>query len=187
MKQIAIVASAVGLLALAACDQPKDREAQVQPTPAAGATPAAAAAPAQAGSASVPATPVLSQGLILRPEFPGFYLDHIGTILDPLKKPGAVSGAAPIEMSGFGFDGPAKVPAKGVDLDIDGRLYGTTYGQARPDVATAKQNSSLSATGYKTTLAPGTLAPGAHTVVVRVVSADGKSYFQSPTIKFTVQ
>jgi hypothetical protein len=121
-------------------------------------------------------------------QFPAFYLDRVGTIFDPLKKPGSsVAGNAPIDMSGFAFDTVAKAPSKGVDLEVDGRLYGSTYGSSRPDVAAANKNPALTMTGYKATFAPGALSAGPHEVVVRVLTADGKAYYKSPTIKFTVQ
>jgi hypothetical protein len=92
-----------------------------------------------------------------------------------------------MEFAGFAFDGVAKKPAKGVDLDIDGHLFGATYGSPRADVARAKGIAELDHTGYKATLSPGTLPPGPHSVMVRVVSVDGTQYDQSPVIKFTVR
>ena len=186
MKSVLIVASLAALAALAACDRAKDRQSAGATGPLSQAT--APAAPAAGGvTASVPAEPPVSQTATLRPGFPGFYLDRIDNQTDPLKKPATVDGSQPMEFAGFGFDGVAKKPAKGVDLDIDGHLFGTTYGQSRPDVARFKGVAELDHVGYKATLSPGTLQPGPHTVMVRVVSADGTQYDQSPPIRFTVR
>jgi len=172
---------------MAGCSQPKDRNAQEDsggPLRTSGAT--ATSGPSSTAPAG-PVAPAISASLKPRPEFPAFYLDRINQIHDPLKTPGTVDGNAPIEMSGFGYDVVAKAPAKGIDLDIDGQLFGTTYGSPRPDVASAAKVPALTATGYQVTLPPGALKAGPHQVVVRVVAADGQSYYQSPVIHFTVR
>ncbi|HEV2533605.1 hypothetical protein [Phenylobacterium sp.] len=169
---------------LTACNQPKARDTAADNSGPLRA-PGVAAAPDTLPGA--PAQAPISAGLTLRPEFPAFYLDRINEAHDPLKNPATLSGNVPLEMTGFGFDGVAKAPAKGVDLDIDGRLFGTAYGSPRPDVASANKVPALGASGYKAVLPPGALKPGKHQVVVRVVTADGTGYYQSPVINFTVQ
>ena len=171
------VALAFAVLALAACDNPKPR--QVPPDPMALAPPpeAPAAAPGEG----------MSVGLPKRAEFPGFYLDRVGSAPDPLnRQPAVTPGAAPMVLSGFGFDPIAKLPAKGVDVAIDGKTYGADYGRPREDVANFHKLPALAATGFTLTLPAETLAKGAHSAVVRVVAADGKGYFESPAIPFQV-
>ena len=129
----------------------------------------------------------MSAGLAKRPEFPGFYLDRIGAAPDPVnRQPAATPGDVAIVLSGFGFDAVAKVPAKGVDLVIDGKAYGAAYGGSRPDVASYFKTPPLALTGYTVTLPAGTLPKGPHALVVRVIAADGKGYFESPPVPFTV-
>lgn len=170
--------AALCLLPLAACDNAKTRNPPPAETPAA-AAPAAPVAPA-AGP--------LSEGLTKRTEMAGFYLDHVGQAQDPVgKQPATTSAATPIALDGFGYDPVAKAPAKGVDVVIDGKAYGTTYGHQRQDVATYFKNPNLANVGFTTSLPVGTLAPGDHTAIVRVISADGTSYFDSPAIKFSVK
>jgi hypothetical protein len=41
--------------------------------------------------------------------------------------------------------------------------------------------------GFRTSLPAGALPPGAHTALVRVVAADGKGYYDSPTLAFEVR
>lgn len=176
MKPHAVVMLAV--LALAACDNPKPR--QVPPDPMA--LPPPPAAPAAAPGVG------LSPGLPKRAEFPGFYLDRVGQAPDPVnRQPAATPGDAPMVLSGFGFDPVARLPAKGVDVAIDGRAYGATYGAPRQDVANYFKAPALAATGYSVTLPAGTLAKGPHNVTVRVIAADGQGYFESPQIPFTVK
>jgi len=180
MKVRAIALAGAALLALAGCDKPKPRTVPNDPM-ALPAEPAATPAVAAAGDG-------LSVGLPKRPEFPGFYLDRIGDAPDPLnKKPAVTAAGKPIALDGFGFDPVAKVPAKGVDVVIDGKAYGTQYGHARQDVATFNKIPGLVPVGYRTELPAGVLAPGAHAVVVRVIAADGKAYFESPVFNFEVK
>jgi hypothetical protein len=89
-------------------------------------------------------------------------------------------------FTGFGFDPTAKAAARGVDVVVDGKTYGALYGHTRADVAVYFKIPGLTAVGYSLTLPPLTLAKGEHSVVVRVIAADGKGYFESPNFAFTV-
>lgn len=173
-----LTAALMAALALAACEKGKPRHVPVDPM---------AIAPPPPGPAVAP-TEGLSAGLTKRREFPGFFLDRVGSAPDPLNKQPAVTLAAqPLVFDGFGFDPVAKTPAKGVDVVVDGKAYGAAYGHPRPDVAAYFKTPGLVAVGYTATLPAGALAMGPHTVVIRVVSADGTGYFESPKIPFTVK
>jgi hypothetical protein len=178
MTSHGLILSALAFLALGACDEPKPRH--VPPDPMAVAQPAPASVAAEA-------PPGLSEGLRKRPEPAGFSLDRVGEALDPLnKQPAVVSAAQPILLQGFGFDPVAKAPAKGVDVVIDGKAYGTTYGAGRPDVSVYFKTPSLTPVGFKTSLPAGLVGVGDHQIVVRVIAADGKAYFDGPPIAFQV-
>jgi hypothetical protein len=165
----------LSLVALCACEKAKPRHLPPDPFATAPARPAAAEKPGQP----------LSIGLPKRPQMAGFFLDHLGQAADPFNKGPAVTAAgAPVALDGFGFDPVAGAPAKGVDVVIDGKAYATTYGSARRDVAAYFKIPALERTGFRTTLPAGTLAPGRHTAIVRVVAASGKGYYDSPTLAF---
>lgn len=179
VRAAAGLALSLALATLGACEQGKPRHPPPDPMAIAPPADATAAGPAPAG--------VLSAGLVKRPEAAGFFLDHAGAAVDPRSRQPAVTPAGQATVfDGFGFDAPAKAPAKGVDIVVDGKAYGTVYGAARPDVASFFKTPGLVKVGFKAVLPPGALAVGAHTVVVRVVAADGKGYFDSPTVAFTV-
>jgi hypothetical protein len=168
-------ALAFALVALVACNKAKPRDLPPDPF-AAGPPPIAA---------DTPPGEAISAGLDKRPEVAGFFLDHVGQATDPFNRHPAVTAAVqPTVMDGFAFDPVAKAPARGVDLIVDGKAYGTAYGAARPDVADYFKVPALANVGFRTVLPAAALQPGAHTVVVRVVAADRLSYFDSPILAF---
>ena len=169
------------LMGLSACEQGKPRHPP--PDPMALAPPpdvldARPGAPADA----------LSAGLAKRGDAAGFFLDHAGAAIDPrTRQPASTPGDQPVVFDGFGFDAAAKTPAKGVDVVVDGKAYATTYGAARPDVAQFFKTPGLVKVGFKAVLPAGSLAAGPHTVIVRIVAADGGGYYDSPGIPFSVK
>jgi hypothetical protein len=162
----------------AACDKAKPRVLPPDPF-AAGPPPAMVeGAPAQG----------ISSGLPKRPQTAGFFLDHVGQAADPFTRRPAVTAAdQPVLLDGFAFDPVARWPAKGVDVVVDGKAYGTTYGAARPDVAVYFKAPALVKVGFRTILPAGSLKPGPHTAIVRVLATDGESYYDSPTLSFEVK
>lgn len=161
-------------LTLTACDNPKPRRAHAE---------AAAAALASEPKLAPPA----SAGLKPRPEPAVFALDLINEVQNPLQTRAAIKGGVPVTFGGWAYDPVAKTAGKAVDLVIDGAAYGAVYGRPRPDVAAYFKNEALGASGFAATLPERTLTRGGHTVVVRVVAADGTSYFDSAPIEFRVR
>jgi hypothetical protein len=167
--------AALAALVLAACDNPKPRHIPADPM-AAPPPPAAAVPPPKDG---------MSAGLPKLPRLAGFTPDRIGAAQDPLNRQPAVTPAAePILIAGFAFDPAAKLPGKGVDVVIDGKAYGTGYGVSRQDVSAYFKTPALEHSGFTVTLPAATLAKGPHALVLRVIAADGKGYFESPQIAF---
>ncbi len=173
MQRSLPVLAVIATLALAGCDQPKPR-------------------PHAAQDGLPPLTPMqgppMSIGLTRLPEFPGFYLDNLGSTFDPLTNPPATAAAdAPVLFDGFAFDPVAMVPAGGVDVVVDRTAYGAVYGAPRGDVADFHDTPALVSVGYRAVLATGTLAPGPHQVVIRVIAADGGGFYESPVTNFEVK
>ena len=171
--RLRLLTTAVALLALAACDKAKPRHPPPDPF----------AAPPPQAAAMAPQSSELPR----RPAPPVFGVEHIGAAFDPRSRQPAVTPAGqPIVVDGFGFDPVGRTPAKGVDVVVDGRAYGAAYGSARQDVASYFKAPWLLDTGFTVTLPAESVRPGAHTVAVRVISRDGKAYFEGPPIPFQV-
>jgi len=81
-----------------------------------------------------------------------------------------------VTLSGWAVDALAKSEAGGVDVVVDGNPYQARYGLGRPDVATATNVPAYGKSGFSFVLAAGSLSKGKHDVIIRVISADTKSY-----------
>ena len=172
------------MLVLHGCDRPAGAPPPAEQQPG----PAVASEPASAPAAGAGAGTALSQNLRPRPGYTNHYVDMIGPVFDPLKKqPVRVPGTGPIKVSGFAVDAPAKAPAGGVDIVIDGVPYRATYGSPRPDVAASFKRPAMGAAGYEYTIPAGALKPGPHQLQVRIIAADVKTYYTGDTVPFTVE
>jgi hypothetical protein len=183
LPPVRLVVTLAALAALSACDKPKNREAAQR---AAAAREPLAPILRQPSPAQAPRPPG-SANLAKAKGVAGFYVDFIDGAKDPLNnQPAKVAAGVPIVIGGFGFDAVVKRPAKAVDVVIDGKAYGAPYGAPRPDVAAFYKTPALTNVGYKVTLPADAAPKGEHTLVVRVVAADGRSYQDSVPIPFVV-
>lgn len=162
-------------IALTACDQPK-------PRPQAAA--AAAAAAVAAADTGAPPPPAAGTKAGRRLEMAVFSLDMINEAADPLNTPAKIQAGVPTTFSGFGFDPVARASGKAIDIVVDGVAYGTTCCQPREDVAAYYKTQAVLNSGFRVTLPAGTIKPGRHVAIVRVVSADGKGFYDSATLNF---
>jgi len=172
-------AAAALSLALCACDEGKPRHPPPDPFAGPLSPPQAEAGAPKKGQ---------SEGLPKRAEPADFTFDHIGQAFDPLnRKPARTARDRAIAFDGFAFDPVRRIPGHGVDVVVDGKAYGATYGKARPDVAGYFKAPVLTDVGFTLTLPARSLAVGPHTASIRVLSSDGAAYFQGPPIAFEVE
>jgi len=131
--------------------------------------------------------PGISQNLARNPAAPSCVLDNIGPVSNPAaQKFVQVSGATPFGITGWAIDEANKSTAEGVDVVIDQAPYSAHYGSERTDVAKHFNQPNYQNSGFELTVAPGQLAKGPHSVSIRVIASDKKSYYQGPVVQFAV-
>jgi len=114
-------------------------------------------------------------------------LDNIGQVGNPAaQKSVQVPGDTAFGITGWAIDEVAKAPAGGVDEVIDGVPYSAHYGSERTDVAAHFNQPGYRNSGFELMVAPGQLNKGPHSVSIRVISSDKKSYYQGPVVQFSV-
>jgi hypothetical protein len=142
--------------------------------------PPAAAAPA-------PLAPGISQDLKHNSEAPFYVFDSLGPVNYPAIQKGIqVSGDTDIGVSGWALDVSKKGEAGGVDVVLDNVPHSARYGVPRSDVASHFNRPDYTNSGFLLTLARGQVSKGPHTLSVRVIAGDKKSYNEGPVIQFTV-
>jgi hypothetical protein len=102
-------------------------------------------------------------------------VDRVGSY-SPLTSATMSIPAADVIISGWAVDDRSSNPAAGVDVVIDEKPYRANYGEDRPDVARALNAPSCAKSGYTFVLHAGQFPKGRHTVVIRVISADNKTF-----------
>lgn len=161
---------------LAGCDQPAGDSGAKTPASTPVGTPAT-------GSGQVP-----SNQLQALTAFTPHYIDSIGPALDPVKnQPVKVSGTIPLAVTGFAVDDGSKTVARGVEVVIDGKPNTAMYGITRPDVATFFKNPAFSQSGFRYEIPAGSLPSGQHNLKLRILTSDGKSYYDGQAVSFSVE
>lgn len=109
-----------------------------------------------------------------------FFFDWVVNETGPVRfenRHASIMRGTKFEISGWAVDGPAGRPAAGVVVVIDGREFPATYGSDRQDVGKHFGNQVMAPSGFAVTLKGDDLAPGRHTLTIRVVSADGRGFY----------
>ena len=93
-----------------------------------------------------------------------------------------------IEIEGWAIDSQNKSVAGGVCVDINGKSFIAHYGLKRPDVAKVKGSQYLNS-GFRVLIPSSEVGKGKHTLAVRVISRDLKSYYSNPerTLSFDME
>lgn len=117
-----------------------------------------------------------------------YNLEKIGSVVEPLAQTAvAVSGTEDLAVVGWAVDAEAKACASGVRLAVDGEPYAMSYGTARSDVASHFGESAYSGSGFSGSIPLASLPKGRHSLVVQVVAADGKGYYEGKAVNIDVQ
>ena len=141
-----------------------------------------------AAPASAPPLPAgISQDLKRNATAPLYNFDSLGSINYPaVQKSNQVSGDTDVMVSGWALDEAKKTTAGGVDVVLDQVPHGAHYGVERSDVASHFNRPDYANSGFQLVVGRGQLAKGPHSVSIRVISSDKKSYSEGPVVQFTV-
>lgn len=148
-----------------------------QQTPA----PATASAPAtQESPAASPPPTVAVTALRNVSATTSFSLDVLNdtSLAGPPPMPITIASGVPITLRGWAVDVPNSAAAGGVIISVDAANYQATYGMERQDVATALGNPAYRLSGFTITFPANMLAPGSHTITIKILTKDQKSYYQ---------
>ena len=80
-------------------------------------------------------------------------------------------------ITGWAVDDRAKLPAGGVEVNIDGKLYPAIYGLDRPDVAKACEIPAYRMSGFKASIPLADVGKGEHFLALKILTNDKKAYF----------
>jgi hypothetical protein len=129
----------------------------------------------------------VTQNLPQRQEGTIYVIDAVGPVASPMGKTVSAFAARALPIAGWAIDSPNKLPASNVDVVIDGIPYAAHYGVPRKDVAAYLKDNRYETSGFEFSMPAGVLAKGSHTLSIRVVGSDGKSYVQSPGITVVLE
>jgi hypothetical protein len=119
---------------------------------------------------------------------PTLSVDRIGDVIDPLTKPPVtIPLSGDIVTSGFAVDVHALNLASGVDVAIDSLPFTAHYHIERADVATYFKTPAYKESGFQFTVPARYFGKGSHTLAVRVIANDGKSYLEGPPLTVNIQ
>ena len=116
-----------------------------------------------------------------------YFVDRFGPALQPFGKTVEIRSGEDVVVSGWAIDAPAAALAGGVEIVIDGHAFKLPYFLTRADVAAAKRNEAYTDCGFLAVVPRELLPNGSHTVSLRIVSADRKTYYQSPDFRVAVR
>ncbi|MDQ6834013.1 MAG: hypothetical protein M3008_11490 [Chloroflexota bacterium] len=109
-----------------------------------------------------------------------FFIDALNTtsLLTPPPMPIKIASAAMITITGWAVDTTAEKAAGGVIFAVnDTTTFRATYGIDRPDVAATLKNDAYRRSGFSAAFPAGGLTPGRHTIAIKIIAADLRSYY----------
>jgi len=120
-----------------------------------------------------------------------YFIDNIGNITVTDKKvPIQVTMGRKKDLfvSGWAVDERSKLPAGSVEVNIDGKLFPTTYGLDRPDVAKAYEVPAYRFTGFQAMIPVADIGRGEHLMSLKIFTNNKKAcYPAGDIIKFEIK
>jgi hypothetical protein len=118
-----------------------------------------------------------------------YNLEFVGSAVEPLLRQAEAigDGAQDITVSGWAVDTAARQAAGGVEVVVDGRGFKAEYGMDRVDVSAGLNEPLYRRSGFQFVFPPKTLPPGAHSVSLRIITANLDGYYDTPTVRLVVR
>lgn len=139
-------------------------------------------------SGMVSGAPPRSALLTKRPGLPKFNLEALGNQGNAWKeKSFRLRAGEPVVITGWALDVTGKSPAGGVEIALNGVPYVARYGSDRPDVGAQFGVDACRRAGFEISLDPAALPRGSVAMTVRVITADGASYYESVPVTLEVR
>lgn len=178
----AIVAVFFGILIVTAVSKQQRSAvpATAPPPPPPALTPASATVAPSLPAATLPPT-VPTGALAKAPGTTTYTIQSLNetTFDKPVTDPIPVPSGGAITLVGWAVDTAATNLAGGVIVSVDETInYQATYGLARPDVAAVLGNPVYTKSGFMVTFPASILTRGMHTITIKILTSDGKSYYQ---------
>jgi hypothetical protein len=127
----------------------------------------------------VPADAIaITQTLTKLPGGPSWNIETVGASPVGESKSFDIPARDKFTIVGWAVDQQAKEPAGGVIGVVDGVPYPAEYGRPRPDVARVFGVPSYANSGYSLELLGERFVPGAHSLLIRVLTHDRKAYWE---------
>jgi hypothetical protein len=110
---------------------------------------------------------------------PLYRVDQINGIVNPFNRKSIQFAASDeLKIRDWAVDQQSQTAAGGGDVVIDGIPYVALYGIERNDVAEGRKVPGYRDCGFQFWMPAGRLAPGVHTLSLRIVARDRKFYYQ---------
>ncbi len=109
-----------------------------------------------------------------------FFVDKINdvSLVVPPPMPITINSHGDIALTGWAVDTAAGSVAGGVIVAVDDKMtFQAAYGIDRPDVATALKSDTYRRCGFRAILPAGSITPGRHTITIKIVAANLRSYY----------
>lgn len=85
-------------------------------------------------------------------------------------------GSRDIRLTGWAIDQQRALPARDVDVVVDGRVFSSIFGLDRADVSAYFRRATYTASGFVVAIPDHTLSQGRHDLSLRLVRSDGQCY-----------
>lgn len=117
-----------------------------------------------------------------------YNLEQINSVVEPLShQPVSVPSSEQLIIIGWAVDQSARGDASSIEIAVDGKAYRTKSGLNRQDVADHFKEPEYLKSGFNFSAPAEAFGKGRHQLTVRIISKDGKSYFESPPVTVNVE